>query len=606
MIAEVRHAWALAGRPERRRLKLVAAYGVVIAALDTVALLMLFVLINVLLDQPLGGFATALLPSDYDSGDIRYRTALVLLVLTGMLFVVRSLLSVLGLWLTIGASNAAQADLISRLLVGHARAPHLVRLGRNSSETLRTVLGSVDQVMSGIVASSVSLVSDGAIVAAVLLGLALASPLVALTVSAYFFVIAVIWIRVVRGGLTRRGRIIQLLAEERFRFVLQGIAAAKELQLRGRTLFYADAAAARTRRMLAASRGASVVNGSLRYFLETALVVGAALVVLVAGTAGGRDAALPAVGLVLAAAFRLVPALNRVLFLVNQVQYNGPALQVVEAEVETYCTADPDALQADATPVTAIPLERELRVEGVTFCYPTRIEPALRDVAFSVRRGESLAIVGPTGSGKSTLLDIVLGLLDPATGRVTVDGVPLASCREEWQRSIGYVPQEVYLVDDTLRANIALGWRGPEIDEKAVREAVHLAQLDSVVEGLPDGLETVVGERGIRLSGGQRQRLGLARALYVRPTVLVLDEATSNLDTATEQRIVETLTGLRGSLTTLVVAHRVSTVRDCDCIVYLDNSSVRAIGTFEEVKASVPEFAESGIRHPLVEEAAQS
>ena len=237
MIPEVRRAWALTGRLERRRLKLVAAYGVLIAALDTVALLLLFVLINVLLDQPVGGFAATLLPSDYESGDTRYRTALALLVVTGVLFVVRSLLSVFGLWLTIGAGNAAQADLVSRLLVGHARAPHLVRLGRNSSETLRTVLGSVDQVMNGIVSSSVSLVSDCAIVAAVVLGLALASPLVALTVSVYFLVIAVIWVRVVRGGLSRRGRIIQESAAERFRFVLQGIAAAKELQLRGRTLF---------------------------------------------------------------------------------------------------------------------------------------------------------------------------------------------------------------------------------------------------------------------------------------------------------------------------------------------------------------------------------
>ncbi len=603
MIPEVRRAWALTGRLERRRLKLVAAYGVLIAALDTVALLLLFVLINVLLDQPVGGFAATLLPSDYESGDTRYRTALALLVVTGVLFVVRSLLSVFGLWLTIGAGNAAQADLVSRLLVGHARAPHLVRLGRNSSETLRTVLGSVDQVMNGIVSSSVSLVSDCAIVAAVVLGLALASPLVALTVSVYFLVIAVIWVRVVRGGLSRRGRIIQELAAERFRFVLQGIAAAKELQLRGRTLFYADEAAARTRRMLAASRGKDVVNGSLRYLLETALVVGAALVVVVAGTAGGRDAALPAVGLVLAAAFRLLPALNRVLFLVNQVQYNGPALDFVGREVETYCVADPDALPEDTSPITPIQLEREMRVEDVTFRYPNRTQPALRKVGFSVLRGESVGIVGPTGSGKSTLLDIVLGLLEPGAGRVTVDGVPLEACREGWQRSIGYVPQDVYLVDDTLRANIALGWRGPEIDEEAVMEAVHLAQLDDVVNGLPDGIETAVGERGVRLSGGQRQRVGLARALYVRPTVLVLDEATSNLDTTTEQRIVETLANLHGGLTTIVVAHRLSTVQDCDYIVYLENASVRAIGTFEEVKASVPEFGEPAIPDPVVEEA---
>jgi ATP-binding cassette subfamily C protein len=332
------------------------------------------------------------------------------------------------------------------------------------------------------------------------------------------------------------------------------------------------------------------VNGSLRYLLETALVVGAVLVVAVAGAAGGEAGALSAVGLVLAGAFRLLPALNRVLFLMNQVQYNGPALDLVEREVEAYATIGRDAPQhADAD---ALRLGRELRVESVRFSYPTRSEPALHVVDLVVRPGESVGIIGPTGSGKSTLLDVILGMLEPDAGRVTVDGVPLEECREGWQRSIGYVPQDVYLVDDTMRANVALGWRGSEIDDEAVRDAVHLAQLDEVVEQLPDGLDTIVGERGVRLSGGQRQRLGLARALYVRPSVLVLDEATSNLDTTTEERIVETLSGLPGGLTTIVVTHRVSTVRDCDRVLYLENGKVRAVGTFDELVERVPEFGE--------------
>jgi ATP-binding cassette, subfamily B, bacterial PglK len=592
LIHGIRRAWALVGERERRRLKLVALYGVLIAALDTVALVLAYAVISLLNNQAVTGIASTLIKALGLSESDRYHAALVLLAITAALFVTRSLLSVLGLWLTVGATNAAQADLISRLLVGHAHAPQLLRLERNSSETLRTVLISVDQVISGVVGSAVTLVANVAVAAAVAFGLILSSPMVALAVTAYFVVIAVTWTRVVRGGLTRRGRRIQELAEERYRLVLQGISAAKELQLRGRAVFYAEGAVARTRGINSASRGASVVNGSLRYMLETSLVIGAVLVVAVAGLASGRSAALPAVGLVLAGAFRLLPALNQILFLTNSVQYNSSATDFVEQELQTFGAFVHEPTSQDQRAILPLRFARELRLDGVMFQYPTRGERALRGVSFAVRPGESVGIVGPTGSGKSTLLDIVLGALEPEAGEVTVDGTPLAQRREAWQRSIGYVPQEVYLVDDTLRANVALGWYGDEIDDERVTEAIRLAGLEDVVAALPDDVRTIVGERGVRLSGGQRQRIGLARALYTRPSVLVLDEATSNLDQATEQRIVETLAALQGGVTMIVVTHRTASVRNCDRLLYLENGLVRAAGTFEEIRALVPGFDE--------------
>jgi ABC-type multidrug transport system fused ATPase/permease subunit len=325
----------------------------------------------------------------------------------------------------------------------------------------------------------------------------------------------------------------------------------------------------------------------LRYLLETSLVVGAVLVVGVAGVTSGRDAALPAVGLVLAGAFRLLPALNQMLFLTNQVHYNSSATAFVERELEMFGTFGAGRVEEKIDPYR---LSRELCVDSVSFCYPTRSEPALRAVSLTVTPGEAIGILGPTGSGKSTLLDVLLGLLEPASGTVSVDGQPLSARREPWQRSIGYVPQDVYLVDDTLRANVALGWRGTDVDDEAVAEAIQLADLDDVVAALPDGVETVVGERGVRLSGGQRQRVGLARALYTRPSVLVLDEATSNLDETTERRIVDTLGSLRGGITMIVVTHRIASVRHCDRLVYLERGSLRATGTFDEVRELVPEM----------------
>jgi ATP-binding cassette, subfamily B, bacterial PglK len=595
LIDGIRRGWAVVQPPERKRLRLVAVYGVAIAGLDTVALVLIYALINLLNDQGVSGVAGKLVDALGVGQSDRYHAALVLLAITAALFVARSLLSVFGLWLTLGAANAAQADLITRLLIGHARAPQLLRLERNSSETLRTIMSSVDQVISGIVFSSVLLAANIAVAVAVAIGLILSSPVVAAAVTVYFVVIALAWARGVRGALATRGRRVQELYAERYQLVLQGISAAKELQLRGRSLFYAEGAAERTRGINTATRGAAVANGSLRYLLETALVIGAVLVVAVAGFTDGRAAALPAVGLVLAGSFRLLPALNQILFLNNQVQYNGPAVELVEQELETFGAFATERTAGDVDRVVAPhAFERELRLEEVTFQYPTRDEPALRDVAFSIKAGESFGIVGPTGSGKSTLLDVALGMLEPASGTISLDGQPLPQLRDAWQRSIGYVPQDVYLVDDTLRANVALGWYGDEIDEARVGEAVHLAGLDDVVAGLPNGVETIVGERGVRLSGGQRQRVGLARALYTRPTVLVLDEATSNLDQATERRIVETLAALQGGVTMIVVTHRQASVRFCDRLLYLDRGRVRALGSFDEIRAAVPEFGEPG------------
>jgi ATP-binding cassette, subfamily B, bacterial PglK len=590
LIQAIRRAWRLVGHRERRRLRLVALYGVLIAGLDTFALILVYALISLLSKQTVPGIAGSAIRALHVGGSDRYRAALVLLGITSALFVARSLLSVFGLWLTVGASNAAQLGLISRLLVGHARAPQLVRLEQNSSQTLRTVMGSVDQVVTGVVSSSVSLVSNVAVALAVALGLVLSSPLVAVAATIYFALIGVIWARVVRGGLGRRGRQVQELYAERYRLVMQGLAAAKELQLRGRALFYAEGAIDQTRGINSATRVLAVANGSLRYMLETSLVIGAVLVVGVAGATSGRDAVLPAVGLVLAGAFRLLPALNQILFLTNSAQFGLGAIDFVERELENF---GPYARPREETPAdteSALRLEREVRVDRVWFRYPTRAESALRGVSFTVGAGESFGIVGKTGSGKSTLLDIVLGILEPDAGAVSIDGEPLAEGRGAWQRSIGYVPQDVYLVDDTLRANVALGWYGNEVDEDRVREAVMLAELDEVVAALPEGLDTRVGERGVRLSGGQRQRVGLARALYTRPSVLVLDEATSNLDHATERQIVETLTALQGGVTMIVVTHRIATTRNCDRIVYLEDGRVRALGSFDEICGSIPGF----------------
>ncbi len=590
VLGGIRRAWSLVEPQTRKRLRAVALFGVAISFLDTAALLLVYGLITILSNAHgetagVTGWLTRLLGIDHSS---QYKRALVLLSITAVLFVGRSLLSILNQWLVLGAIQRGQVGLLGRLLIGHALSPHLLRIERNSSEMLRTLSFSIDQVTFGVVGATVYIVSNLAIALAVAAALFLSSPLVALTVTVYFTLLSVGWTRSVRGAFRRRGESVQELQEERYRLLMQGFASAKELQLRGRALFYAETAIAATRKINSAMRGVGVLSGSIGTMLQTALVTGTVLVVVVAGATGGEASMLPAVGLVMAAAFRLLPALNQLISLSNTIQYNLPSIGLLEGELESFERAGvPTAAQLSAP---RIPLRRELRLDGVSFRYPTRERPALEDVDLVVRPGEAVGIIGSTGAGKSTLLDIVLGILDPDTGEILLDGEPVRTLRQGWQLSIGYVPQDVYLVDDTLRANVALGWRGDDIDDEAVLEAIRLAELDEVVANLPDGLETMLGERGIRLSGGQRQRVGIARALYTRPSVLVLDEATSNLDHATEARIVETLGRLAGGVTMVIVAHRISTVSRCDRILCLEAGREKKTGTFDEVAAAAPEL----------------
>ncbi|MFZ9369911.1 MAG: ABC transporter ATP-binding protein, partial [Ilumatobacteraceae bacterium] len=226
---------------------------------------------------------------------------------------------------------------------------------------------------------------------------------------------------------------------------------------------------------------------------------------------------------------------------------------------------------------------KQLELKDVSFKYPTAATPSLQNVSLVVNRGEAVGFVGPSGAGKSTLVDVILGLFAPTSGVVSVDGSDVHQNLRNWQNQIGYVPQAIYLTDDTLRRNVAFGLNDENIDDDLVREAIRLAQLHEFVTTLPDGLETVVGERGVRLSGGQRQRIGIARALYHKPSVLVLDEATSSLDTPTEHGVMQAVQALQGSKTVIIVAHRLSTVEYCDRLYRIEDSRITEEGTFAEV-----------------------
>jgi ABC-type multidrug transport system fused ATPase/permease subunit len=270
------------------------------------------------------------------------------------------------------------------------------------------------------------------------------------------------------------------------------------------------------------------------------------------------ESILPALGLFTAAAFRIMPSVNRVLSGVQSLRYGLPVIDVVHAELNLVM---PKVVFSSKL---VTPFREVIELSQISYTYPASAEAALKDISLTIQRGESVGFIGTSGAGKSTLVDILLGLLTPDTGKVRVDGQDIQTNLRNWQDQIGYVPQSIFLTDDTLRSNVAFGLPTDQIDEAAIWRAIYSAQLEQFVKELPLGLDTLVGERGVRLSGGQRQRIGIARALYHDPAVLVLDEATSALDTATESAVMDAVRALHGHKTLIIVAHRLSTIEHCD------------------------------------------
>ncbi len=460
-----------------------------------------------------------------------------------------------------------QADLSQRLFTVYLRQPYSFHLQRNSAQLMSNVNGEVslftDALLNclAILTEAMVLLGIGALLFAIEpLGAAIA--VLVLGGSAWLF-----------QYFTRR-RIASWAATRRQHVVLQqqhlhqGFGGVKDVKILGREQEFIDQYSLHNRLTARANQMHTMLQMFPRLWLEALAVIGLTVLVGVM-LAQRRDMAsiLPVLGLFAAAAFRLMPSVNRSLGAIQALRYCVPAVNALYEEVKLA----PPPPQASA-PMPA--LHKELRTVSLRFRYPDAAAPALDSLGISIGKGESVGFVGPSGSGKSTLVDVLLGLLTPEAGRVEVDGRNIQADLRAWQDQVGYVPQSIYLTDDSLRRNIAFGLPNDAIDEAAVRRAIRAAQLEEFVSALPDGLDTIIGERGVRLSGGQRQRIGIARALYHDPSVLVLDEATSALDTATELGVMQAVNALRGEKTLIVVAHRLSTVAGCDRLYRLERGRV--------------------------------
>lgn len=630
MIAFLRRMLPLFEAPTRRRLMLAMTAMLVLAVFEAVALVALAPLMQILTAPGLHPNSRLVNVTSHLLGNPRPIHLALILGLTALaIYVVKDVSAVFVMRWAMGMCFTEEARMVRRLMHLYMHGPYREHLKTNTAEFVRTLTGDVRQIFAAGMVAGFSALGDIFSVFFVAAILLVADPAVAITAFVYFGTVAIIYQRVLRKVVTEGARRVHEKQAVDFRIVHQSLTAIKEIKVRGKEDYYSDEVFSLRGDLAHSYRTMALTSITPRYVMELAMVGATATIAAISYSTEPITSATATLGFFLAGGFRLLAPLNKVMFGISQARASVPAANQVIADFEQFASPEasagvPDRVVADgvvagrqsprlardfslqpaeatsrpASPGLSTPgqrptperLEVPVRFEDVWFSY-TPGEPVVKGMSFEIHPGEAIGLVGSSGAGKSTVLDLLLGLLVPDKGRVLLGDADLQSVLRSWQRLVGYVPQDISLFDDTVKANVALGVPPGEIDEGRLWLALAQAQLDQAVRLLPEGADTFIGEAGIKLSGGQRQRLGVARALYHQPGVLMFDEATSALDNETEFKLTEILETLRSELTTVTIAHRLSTVRRCDRVLYLDCGELVAAGGFAELNERIPGFA---------------
>ena len=565
--------WDVLQSSERRSLIGVFALILIGTVLETFSVGMMIPVLSVIASDSQGislGFFT-IEPSVDKSQLIQLAVGLILAV-----YVLKNVFLAASTWIQRGFLTRVTSRIAARMLEVYIRQPYAFHLRKNSSTLIRNTQDASILVAGG-VEPMLTILTEGLIAFALFTVLVVVEPVGTICVIGVLLFATFIFQKFFDQKLQRWGALRQIQKGSIIQTIQQGLGAVKDVQVLGREEWFVNEH--RERQTLDANllRRINTVQAIPRLWLEVMAMAGlAGLVAIMLATGKDIDKIIPTVGLFAVTSFKVLPSINK---LVSSKQ----SLKVSRSTIETI-HHDLDLLIATNSPNHNVGFQFEnVVVDQLDFEYEQSENLVLSNINIKISSGEAVGFVGQSGSGKSTLIDIMLGLLEPQNGSILINDQTIENVKQSWQKQIGYIPQTIFLMDDSLRRNIAIGIADNEIDELAIVEALKSAQLEEFVASLPEGLDTVVGERGVRLSGGQRQRIGIARALYHRPSVLVLDEATSSLDTETEHGVMQAVQALQGDKTVIIVAHRLSTVEYCDRLYRLDAGRIVDEGTFDEV-----------------------
>ncbi len=568
--------------PARAR-RFLVWYGVLTAVLSIVDVVALMLLALVLAAAATGNSVSLPLIGELPASSLPW-----LIGVLSVLVVAKSAANVGLQWVATRRFASYELAIGDRLFSAYIRAPWTDRLGRNTAQIVQMADTGIANVVAGFLLPVTTL--PGLLVTAggVALVIVVAQPLTAAITVVYLGGIAVLQYAVLGNKTRQAGRVARDSALRVAALISGMVAALKEITLRGKAREVESVVSAQRAQTARARANVSFLSAVPRFVFDSAIIGGFLLTGGVAYILQGMDGAIAAIALFGIAGFRLVPALTGFQAVMTRTVTAAPYVDAVISDIDASEAYIRDQEILGQQPLPARP--RQLDLDDVAFTYPGATDPAVRNISLTIPMGTTVGIAGSSGAGKSTLVDLLLGLITPTDGALDLDGLPLEDVLAAWRGHVGYVPQDVTLFDGTIAQNIALTW-GDDADLERVERAARRAQLWDVITRREGGLQSRVGERGLTLSGGQRQRLGIARALYSEPLILVLDEATSALDTKTEADVSEAIRELHGEVTVIAVAHRLSTIRNFDQVIFMKDGTVAASGTFDDVVARDRDFA---------------
>ena len=464
-----------------------------------------------------------------------------------------------------------QCRISSRLLSSYLQESYLFHVEHNSAELLRNVNMDV-AVFFQVVLGMLQLFTEVSVCFVLVVFLLFMDVWITIGVAVLLGVFAMGFMKLFRVRLRDMGLKSRNYQAEMNKWMLQAMGGIKEIKVMNREVFFGEKYKKAYYLYAESQRKYSLLGILPRPILEMFCVTGLLIVVVIRLLCGVElDNFIPTLSVFAIAAFRMLPSFNRITNNMNTVMFNRTAVDRIYLDLKQ---SEQYLGEKRLKTTTEVDFQKEISVEGLVFTYPKADKPVLDKVSLKIPKNTSVAFIGPSGAGKTTLADLILGVLEPQCGKILVDGKNIQSGMDSWHKKLGYIPQSIYIMDDTLRNNVAFGVLEEDIDDVKVWKALEEAQLKDFVGTLEDGLDTNIGEGGMRLSGGQRQRIGIARVLYNDPQVLVLDEATSALDTETESAVMEAIENFNGKKTMIIIAHRLSTVKNCNIVYKVDDHNV--------------------------------